>query len=42
MNNTGKVIRVLGPVVDVRFENYTPKLYDMLITKRAAKRLPSR
>ena len=39
MNNTGKVIRVLGPVVDVRFENYTPKLYDMLITKAGGKEI---
>lgn len=31
--NIGKIVQIMGPVVDVQFSNYTPKLYDKLITK---------
>lgn len=38
-NRIGKILKVMGPVVDVQFFNYTPKLYDKLITKIADKEI---
>jgi len=36
-NNIGKIIQVMGPVVDVQFFDYIPKIYDKLITKAGDK-----
>ena len=33
MNNTGKIVQVIGPVVDVEFESELPKIYDALEIK---------
>lgn len=34
-NNVGKIIQILGPVVDVQFDTVLPKVYNALTLKRA-------
>ncbi len=31
INNIGKVLQVIGPVIDVQFDAYVPKIYDRLV-----------
>ncbi|HPZ23149.1 MAG TPA: F0F1 ATP synthase subunit beta, partial [Bacillota bacterium] len=33
--NTGKVVQVIGPVVDVKFERELPQIYNALEVSRA-------
>jgi F-type H+-transporting ATPase subunit beta len=38
-NNYGRIIQVMGPVVDVQFYGYIPKIYDKLITTAAGRKI---